>query len=183
MLLAWSFPSPCFGRLCSHVAVVLAWLLHHFPSSKSLDCSLSFLWTISPIDIKSPARSNDVRVMLDWVWVRWAFVFFISSSLLFLLLLFPCDAHYPSQLLKEVSLIGCHWSMCDPVVFTHLQCGLDPRTLWRMDVTSSMLTRRQTNWPKRALSFICMEVTYKCRLLGLSLLLALADFAHMWRSH
>jgi len=25
--LAWSFPS-CFGRLCSHVAVALAWLLH-----------------------------------------------------------------------------------------------------------------------------------------------------------
>ena len=24
---AWSFPSPCFGRLCSHVAVTLAWLL------------------------------------------------------------------------------------------------------------------------------------------------------------
>jgi len=26
---------------------------------------------------------------------------------------------------------------------------------------------------------MCMEVTYMCRLLGLSLLLALADFAHM----
>ena len=26
--LAWSFPSPCFGRLCSHVEVALAWLLH-----------------------------------------------------------------------------------------------------------------------------------------------------------
>jgi len=25
--LLWSFPS-CFGRLCSHVAVVLPWLLH-----------------------------------------------------------------------------------------------------------------------------------------------------------
>jgi len=23
--------------------------------------------------------------------------------------------------------------MCDPVVFTHLQCGLDPRTSGRMD--------------------------------------------------
>ena len=43
-------------------------------------------------------------------------------------------------------------------------------------VTSSMLTPRQTNRPKRALTSICMEVTYKCRLLGLSLLLALADF-------
>jgi len=28
LCLAWSFPSPCFGRLCSHVAVALAWLLH-----------------------------------------------------------------------------------------------------------------------------------------------------------
>ena len=26
--LAWSFPSPCFGRLCSHAAVARAWLLH-----------------------------------------------------------------------------------------------------------------------------------------------------------
>ena len=67
--LAWSFPS-CFGRLCSHVAVTLAWLQHHFPSSKSLDCPLSSLWTILPIDIKSPARSDDMCVMLDWVSVR-----------------------------------------------------------------------------------------------------------------
>jgi len=42
-----------------------------------------------------------------------------------------------------------------------------------------MLTPRQTNRPKRALTSMCMEVTYKCRLLGLSLLLALVDFAHM----
>jgi len=32
---------------------------------------------------------------------------------------------------------------------------------------------------KESSYFICMEVTYKCRLLGLSLLLALANFAHM----
>ena len=126
--LAWSFPSPCFGRLCSHVAVALAWLLHHLPSSKSLDYPLSSLWTILPIDIKSPAKSDDVCVMLDWASVRWAFVFFITSSLLFFLLLFPCDARYPSQLLKEVSLIGRHWKMCDTVVFAHLQGGIDLRT-------------------------------------------------------
>ena len=46
-------------------------------------------------------------------------------------------------------------------------------------VTSSMLTPRQTNRAKRALSSICMEVTHMCRLLDLSLLLALADFSHM----
>jgi len=46
-------------------------------------------------------------------------------------------------------------------------------------VTSSMLTPRQTNRTKRALTSMCMEVTNKCRLLGLSLLLALADFAHI----
>ena len=28
---------------------------------------------------------------------------------------------------------GSNWSMCDPVVFTHLQCGLHPRTSGRMD--------------------------------------------------
>jgi len=45
-------------------------------------------------------------------------------------------------------------------------------------VTSSMLTPHQTNRPKSAFTFMCMEVRYNCRLLGLSLL-ALADFAHM----
>jgi len=32
---------------------------------------------------------------------------------------------------------------------------------------------------KESLTSMCMEVTYKCRLLGLSLLLAMAVFAHM----
>jgi len=54
---------------------------------------------------------------------------------------------------------------------------LEPREGWI--VTSSMLTPRQTNQPIRALTSMCMEVTYKCCLLGLSLLLALTDFAHM----
>jgi len=53
---------------------------------------------------------------------------------------------------------------------------LKPREGWI--VTSSMLTPRETNRPKKALTSMCMEVTYKCRLLGLSLL-ALAVFAHM----
>jgi len=53
----------------------------------------------------------------------------------------------------------------------------EPREGWI--VTSSMLTPRQTNRPKRSLTSMCMKVSYKCRLLGLSLLLALADFAHM----
>jgi len=53
---------------------------------------------------------------------------------------------------------------------------LEPREGWI--VTSSILTPRQTNRPKRAFTSMCMEVTYKCRLHGLSLL-ALADFAQM----
>ena len=176
---AWSFPSPCFGRLCSRVAVTLAWLLHHFPSLKSLDCPLPSLWTILPIDIKSPARSDDVRVMLDWASVRWAFVFFISSSLLFFLLLYPCHARYPSQLLKGVSVIGAIEACATRLCLHTFSVGLilEPREGWI--VTSSMLTPRQTNRPKRDLTSMCMEVTYKCCLLGLSLLLALADFAHM----
>ena len=54
----------------------------------------------------------------------------------------------------------------------------EPREGWI--VTSSMLTPRQTNRPKRALTSMCMEVTYKCHLLGLSLR-ALADIAHVQR--
>ena len=41
--------------------------------------------------------------MIDWASVIWAFVFFISSSLSLLFVAFPCNARYPSQLLKEVS--------------------------------------------------------------------------------
>jgi len=71
------------------------------------------------------------------------------------------------------------WSVCGPVVFAHLQCGIDPRTLGRMDCDVIDVIPRQTNLPKTALTSMCMEVTYNCRLLGLSLLLALAVFAHM----
>jgi len=69
--------------------------------------------------------------------------------------------------------------VCDPVVFAHLQCGIDPRTSGRMDCDVIDVTLHQTNRPKSALTSMCMEVTYKCRLLGLSLLLALVDFTHM----
>jgi len=47
-----------------------------------------------------------------------------------------------------------------------LQCGIDPRTSMDCDVID--VTPRQRNRPKRALTSMCMEVTYKCRLLGLS---------------
>jgi len=59
-----------------------------------------------------------------------------------------------------------------------LQCGIHPRTSGRMDCDVIDVTPRQTNRPKKAVTSMCMEVTYKRRLLGLSLL-ALADFAHM----
>ena len=50
-------------------------------------------------------------------------------------------------------------------------------------VKSQMVIPRQTNRPKRAPTSMCMEVSYKCRLLGLSLLLALTVLAHMQRLH
>jgi len=69
-----------------------------------------------------------------------------------------------------------------PVVESCFSVGLilQPPEGWI--ATSSMLTPPQTNRPKRALTSMCMEVTYMCRLLGLSLLLALADFAYTQRS-
>jgi len=71
------------------------------------------------------------------------------------------------------------WSGKFPVVESCFSVGLilEPREGWI--VTSSMLTPRQTNRPKRASISMCMEVSYMCHLLGLSLLLALVDFAHM----
>jgi len=52
------------------------------------------------------------------------------------------------------------WSVCDPVVFAHLQCGIDLRTSGRMG--SLMFTPRQTNRPKTAITSMCMEVNYNC---------------------
>jgi len=41
------------------------------------------------------------------------------------------------------------WSVCDPVVFAHIQCGIDPPTSGRMEImTSSMSTPHQTHRPK-----------------------------------
>ena len=39
--LAWSFPSPCFGRLCSHVA----WLLHEASPRKIFPSPGKMRWT------------------------------------------------------------------------------------------------------------------------------------------
>ena len=60
--------------------------------------------------------------------------------------------------------------MCDPVVFTHLQCGIDPRTSGRMDCdVIDINSAPDESAKKRTLTSMCMEVTYLCRLLGLSL--------------
>ena len=70
-------------------------------------------------------------------------------------------------------------SMCDLIVFTHLQCGLDPRTSGRMDCDVIDVNSTPDESAKNSLYFhLHGSHPYKCRLLGLSLL-ALADFAHM----
>jgi len=74
-----------------------------------------------------------------------------------------------------MSYEACATRLCSHTFSVGLILG--PQEGWI--VTSSMLTPRQTKQPKRVLTSMSMEVTYKCRLLGLSLLFALADFAHM----
>jgi len=69
--------------------------------------------------------------------------------------------------------------MCDPFMFAHLQCGLEPRNLDGNNLGMLVPSARQTIRPKITLTSICMEVTFKCHLLGLSLLLGLADFTYM----
>jgi len=121
-------PSPCFGRLCSYVAVVLAWLLHHFPSSKSLNChSLLFERSCQLISWVQPGPMKCVSCLIGLRYVEP-----LSSFSLHLFSSFCCIFHATHAIR-----------------------------------------------PKRALTSMCMEVTYKCCLLGLSLLLALADFAYM----
>ena len=100
--------SPCFGRLCLHVAVALAWLLRHFPSSKS-----SGLLTLFSLNYLANwcQESSQVRWRACHAWLGFGTLSLCLLHLfLFFLLLFPRDARYPSQLLKEVSLIGRHWS-------------------------------------------------------------------------
>jgi len=80
--------------------------------------------------------------------------------------------------IKEVKIVT--FEVCATWLCSHtfsVSLILEPREEWI--VTSSMLTPRQTNRPKRAVTSMCMEVIYKCRLLGLYLLLALANFAHI----
>jgi len=70
--------------------------------------------------------------------------------------------------------------MCDPVVFAHLQCRIDPRTSRRIDRDVIDVNSAPDESAKDGSYFHVhgSHVTYKCCLLGLSLLLALADFAH-----
>ena len=82
---------------------------------------------------------------------------------------------FPQQV--SVSSVLWNWSIWDPVLQSFsVGLILKPQEGW---IVTSSMTPRQTNRPKRVLTSMCMEVTYKCCLLGLSLLLALADFAHM----
>ena len=83
-----------------------------------------------------------------------------------------------SHYIYNFIILHTHWSVCSPVAFAHLQCEIHPRTSGRMDCDVIDANPRQTYRPKRALTSVCMELTYKCRLLGL-FPLALADFAHM----
>jgi len=53
--------------------------------------------------------------------------------------------------------------VCNPVVFAHLQCGIDPRTSGRMDCDVIDVIPCQANRPKRAPTSMCMEISYKCR--------------------
>jgi len=57
--------------------------------------------------------------------------------------------------------------------------AIDPRTSGKMDCDVIDVNSAPDESVKETLTSMCMEVTYKCGLLGLSLLLALAVFAHM----
>ena len=56
---------------------------------------------------------------------------------------------------------------------------IDPRTSGRMDCDVIDVNSAPDESGKECSYFQCLEVTYKCRLLGFSVLLTLADFAHM----
>jgi len=129
--LAWSFPSPCFGRLCLHVAVTLAWLLHHFPSSKSLDCPLSSNYLANWYQ-----ESSQVRWRVCHAWLGLGT---LSLSLLYLFISYLLLVAFSMRRTLSIPApqggvrYGNHWSVYDPVVFAHLQCGINPRTSGRMD--------------------------------------------------
>ena len=102
--------------------------------------------------------------------VRWTLS---SFSLFFFLLLFhmmhgihPSSSQFdtpgwgflgPLGLL-EMSIIGSAWSMCDPVVFAHLQCGLEPRNLYGNNLDSCWYLQRARHFGQRELT-----LPYACK--------------------
>ena len=124
--LLWPTLLTCSGR-ASVTATSLSFLkVVWFPHSLLFELSCQLISRVQP----GPMTYVSCLIGLRYVEPLSSF---ISSPLLFFLLLFPCDARSPYQLLKEVPVVGSHWIVCDPVVFTHLQCGIDPRTSGRMD--------------------------------------------------
>jgi len=131
-----------------------------------------------PIDIKSQPDPMTCVSCLIVVW-------FVEplSSVSFHLFSCCCFSHathiiHPSSSRRcplSGTIEACAAQLCSHTFSVGLI--LEPREGWI--VTPQMLIPRQTNRPKRALASMCMEVTYMCRLLGLYLLLVLADFAHM----
>ena len=131
MSLAWSFPSPCFGLLCLHAAVALAWLLQYIiflPQSLWIGHSLLFelscklTWRLHQ---PGPMTCVPCLIWLRYVepWLR-CIEPLSSFSLFFLLLFHATHVIHPSSSrfnppgwgfwaplgLLEVSVIGRHWS-------------------------------------------------------------------------
>ena len=70
--------------------------------------------------------------------------------------------------------------MCDPVVFAHLQGGLEPRNLEGTNLGSCWCLQCARRFGQRELSLpYAWKALLGVALLGLSFLLALANFAYM----
>ena len=148
-----------------------------FPSSKSLDCPLSSLWTILPWCQESTSQVL-WRVCHSWFgfgmlslgcgalshcllffWSFCCFFFYVAFSMRRTLSipdhhdLTHLDGDFWAPLgLLEVSVIGRHWSVCDPVVFAHLQCGLEARNLDATNLGSCWRLQRARRFGQRELS-------------------------------
>jgi len=136
--------------------------MYHFPSSKSLYCPLSsFELSCQLISRVQPGAMTCVSCLIC--------LRYVEPCLLYLLLLFVASSgrlsipapHNLTHLdgdfwtplgLLEISVIGSHWSVCVPVVFEHLQCGLEHRNLDSTNLGSCWCLQRTRRFGQRELS-------------------------------
>ena len=122
-------------------------------------------------------------MMTDSMVLKHGVLYVNCSPLLFQIAHFPLIIFPPriAICIPYFSYPYCtYWSLCDPVVFAHPQCGLEPRNLDGANLGSCWCHRHARRIGQRELLLPCSWKSLICvACLVFSFLFALADFAYM----